>query len=151
MDKLRRDLGLWPAIATAVGIVVASTTLVSLRHGVGIAGYGFIYPMIFAFLLNVFVALAFAELSGMIPRAGSVNHYTLPAMGPLLGMIAIISGYVIVSIFASSAKVSVAGIVVHSVFWSAVGPTGVAIFLVIVIAVSNMLGKTFSYCIFGKH
>lgn len=82
--------------------IVASTTLVSLGQGVDIAGYGFIYPMIFAFLLNVFAALTFAELSGMIPRAGSVNHYTLPAMGPFMGMIAIISGYLIVSIFGTS-------------------------------------------------
>ncbi len=65
MDKLRRSLGLWPAIATAVGIVVASTTLVSLGQGIGIAGYGFIYPMVFALILNVFVALTFSELSGM--------------------------------------------------------------------------------------
>jgi len=142
MGKLRRSLGLWPAIATAVGIVVASTTLVSLGQGIGIAGYGFIYPMVFALILNVFVALTFSELSGMIPRAGSINHYTLPAMGPFMGMVAVISGYVLVSMFAGSAEVSVAGLVFHSVFWSGISPTLFAIFLVIIIAASNMLGNT---------
>ena len=74
--QLRRSLGLTTGIAASCGIVVASTTLVDMGHGFGLAGMGFIIPMLIAMFLNLMVALSFGELSAMIPRAGAINHYT---------------------------------------------------------------------------
>ena len=73
---LKKSIGLWGVIATATGIVVASTTLVSMGQGFGIAGKGFVIAMLVAAILNLFVAFSFAELSSMVPRAGGINHYT---------------------------------------------------------------------------
>lgn len=143
MSELKRTLGLWPAVATAVGLVVASSTLVSLGQGMGIAGPGFIYAMIAALILNLFVAFSFAELSGILPRAGGINHYTLPAMGPFMGMIAVISGYLLVNMFAGSAEASIAGLVFHEVFAPWMNPTVFSLLLVAILIMVNIMGIEF--------
>lgn len=137
---LQRTLGLWPAVATAVGIVIASSTLVSLGQGMGIAGQGFIYAMVAALILNLFVAFSFAELSGIIPSAGGINHYTLPTMGPFVGMVAAISGYVLVSIFAGSAESAIAGLIFSEVFAPWMNPTLFSIIVVAILVLINIRG-----------
>lgn len=141
--SLKRTLGFWPAVAAAVGIVIASSTLVSLGQGMGIAGYGFIYAMIAALILNLFVAFSFAELSSVVPRAGGINHYTLPTMGPFMGMIAAISGYVLVSIFAGSAEAAVAGLVFSEVFAPWMNPTLFSLIIVAILVAVNIRGVEF--------
>ncbi|MFD2215489.1 APC family permease [Metabacillus endolithicus] len=139
-NQLKRKIGLWTAIASAVGIVVASSAMVSLGQGFGIAGPGFIIAMVAAMLLNVFVAFTFSELSGMIPRAGGMVHYTLPTMGPLVGMVSVLSGYVLVNMFAGSAEAHIAGIVIHEVFAPAISPTLISVAFVILLALVNIRG-----------
>ncbi|MHB1406702.1 MAG: APC family permease [Desulfitobacteriaceae bacterium] len=137
---LKRSIGLYGAIATAVGLVVASSTLVTLGQGMGLGGPGFIYAMIFALILNLFVAFSFAELSAILPRAGGINHFTLPALGPFMGMVAVISGYVIVNMFAGSAEASVAGIVFQDVFVPGFSPMLFSFLLVAILGIVNILG-----------
>lgn len=140
VPELKRSMGLYAAIASAAGLVVAAGTLVSLGQGMGIAGPGFIIPMIIALVLNLFVAFSFAELSSILPRAGGINHFTLPALGPFMAMVAVISGYVIVTIFAGSAEAAVAGLVFSDVFVPWFNPTLFSILLVVVLAIVNILG-----------
>lgn len=139
-NHLKRKIGLWTAIASAVGIVVASSAMVSLGQGFGIAGPGFIIAMITAMLLNIFVAFTFSELSGMIPRAGGMVHYTLPTMGPLVGMVSVLSGYVLVNMFAGSAEAHIAGIVIHEVFMPSISPVLISVIFVILLALVNIRG-----------
>lgn len=133
-----RKMGLWAAAATAVGIVVSSSAMVSLGEGFGIGGKGFIFAMIAALLLNVFVAFSFAELSGLIPRAGGLNRYTAPALGSVASMIAVISGYVLVTLFAGSAEAGIAGVVVADVFKIPIDPLFVSLILVALLVVVGM-------------
>ncbi len=139
-NQLKRTVGLWTAVATAVGIVVASSSMVSLVQGFGIAGPGFIIAMVVAMLLNLFVAFSFAELASIIPKAGGINHYTLPTMGPFIGMISVLSGYVLVNFFAGSAEASIAGIVIHDVFFPTVNPTAISVIFMIVLCLINIRG-----------
>ncbi|WP_240375872.1 APC family permease [Bacillus piscicola] len=144
-NQLKRNIGLWAGVATAVGIVVSSSAMVSLGEGFGIGGPGFIIAVVFALLLNMFVAFSFSELSGIIPRAGGLNHFTLPAMGPLIGMIAVISGYVLVTIFAGSAEAAIIGFVFTDVFSVDINPMIISILAVAFIGISNLFGvKVFS-------
>lgn len=144
--QLIRSLGLWGAVATAVGIVVSSSALVSLGQGFGIGGKGFIIAMLFALFLNLCVAFSFSELSGIIPRAGGINHFTLPAMGPFVGMVAVISGYVLVTIFAGSAEAAISGFIVTEVFSVKINPVLVSIVVVLFLGISNLFGvKVFSW------
>lgn len=143
---LGKKIGLWAAVATAVGIVVSSSAMVSLGEGFGIAGRGFIFAMIAALLLNVFVAFSFAELSGLIPRAGGLNRYTAPALGSVVSMIAVISGYVLVVVFAGSAEAAIAGVVVADVFGIPVSPVVVSLVVVALLVTVSL----FSVKVYGS-
>ncbi|SDI16848.1 APC family permease [Alteribacillus bidgolensis] len=142
-NQLKRSLGLWAAVAAAVGIVVSSSAMVSLGEGFGIGGQGFIFAMVFALVLNLCVAFTFAELSGILPRAGGLNRYTLPAMGSFIGMIAVISGYVLVTIFAGSAEAGIAGLVFSEVFSIEINSTIISISAVVILGLVNIFGVKF--------
>jgi len=142
-QQLKRSLGCWACIATAMGLVVASSTLVMLGQGFGIAGPGFIIPMVIAVVLNLLVAFSFAELAAMIPRAGGINHYTLPAMGPFAGLLSVLAGYLIVNIFAGSAESAIPGIVFHEVFAPWMDPRVFSIGMIIILMLINIRGIEF--------
>lgn len=76
-----KKIGFIPCVATAIGIVVSSSALTLMGSGFGKGGTAFLISMIIAAFLNLCVAFSFAELSGILPAAGGINHYTLPAMG----------------------------------------------------------------------
>ena len=142
---LRRDVGLFPAICTAVGIVVSSSALFMLGSGFASGGPAFVIAMIIAAITNLLVAFSFSELAGMLPAAGGVNHYTLPAMGPTMGIFSVLSGYFMVAGISNAAESLVCGEVLslHLIpngpsthFW--------AFFMVIALGVLN-LGSVKSY------
>ncbi len=138
--ELKRVMGLWGGIASAVGLVVASTTLVLQGQGFGIAGPGFLIAMVTAMLINLFAMFSFAELSGMIPRAGSINHYTQAALGPFMAIVAVLASYFIVNIFAGSAEATVPGLIVHDVFIDWMPPRVFSVALVIILVFVNLRG-----------
>lgn len=127
-------------IAAACGLVVASTTLVSLGQGFGLGGPGFIIAMIAAIIINLCVALTFGELSGIIPKAGSIDHYTMPALGRFLAMLAVISGYLIVTLFAGAAEAAVPGIIFNEVLAPGVPPIVYTTVVVLLLAWVNYRG-----------
>lgn len=140
MKHAPQKIGFWTAVATAVGIVVSSSVMVSLGEGFGLGGKGFIIAMAAALFLNVCVAFSFAELAGMIPRAGGLNRYTAPAMGSVMSMIAVISGYVLVTLFAGSAEAGIAGLVVADVFGLGLDPLLISLAFVVALVCLNLFG-----------
>jgi amino acid transporter len=138
--ELKRVMGLPAGIASAVGLVVASTTLVVQGQGFGIAGVGFLIAMVIAMLINLFAMFSFAELSGIVPRAGSINHYTQAALGPFMAIVAVLASYFIVNIFAGSAEATVPGIIVHDVFWDWMPPRVFSVVLVLILVATNLRG-----------
>lgn len=109
-----KKLGLVSAIAAGVGLIVATSCLVSLSQGVGIAGKGFIIAMAIACGLNILVAFSFAELNALMPITGGLGQYTLAAMGPFISMIAVIGGYLFTNIFTASSEAAMIGFVITS-------------------------------------
>jgi amino acid transporter len=133
-------LGFWACFAVAVGLVVASSTLVTLGQGMGMAGSGFIIAMIAAWFLQLFSAQSFAELTTSLPKSGSINVYARIAMGPAAGIVAVLAGYVYMSFLTVPAELAVAGAVCNSVFASGVSPTVFALVLLGVFTIANLLG-----------
>jgi amino acid transporter len=140
MTQLKRSLGLTAAIATACGLVVASTTLIDMGHGFGLAGIGFLIPMAIAMILNLTVAFTFGELSSMMPRAGAINHYTLPAMGPFIAIIAAISGYLIVNVLAGGVEAAIPGIMISEFFIVGIDPRIPSVIILLVLMFINIRG-----------
>ncbi|NTV78888.1 MAG: APC family permease [Clostridiales bacterium] len=133
-------IGLISAICAGVGLIVATNVLMTLSQGVGYSGRGFIIAMAVVCILNIFVALSFAELNSLIPGTGSISHYTLAAMGPLPSMIAVVGGYLICQIFAATAEAALLGFVVNATFLPNVPPVVISIVAVVILYMINVLG-----------
>ena len=147
MAELKRELGLVPAVATAVGIVVSSSALMMMGQGFGLGGTAFLVAMLIAAFANICVAFSFAELASMVPAAGGINHYTLPAMGPAMGIFAVLTGYFAVSILSNAAESIIAGTVIYEVFFGSTGPSAVAwaVIMMTLLTLINLRGvKSFA-------
>ena len=140
-EELKKGvLGFPSLLATAAGVFVASTTLVSLGQGVGVGSYAFIAAMFVACLLMIFQAFTFSELSLMMPRAGSVSSYTEIALGHFPAIVATIAGYIIIQLLAAPAELSVAGIILSSLFLPNVPPVVIALVILAIFMTLNILG-----------
>jgi amino acid transporter len=133
-------LGFPSLLATAAGVFVASTTLVSLGQGVGVGGYSFIVAMFIACLLMIFQAFSFSELSLMLPRAGTVSSYTEISLGHFPAIVATLAGYVIVQLLAAPAELSVAGIILNQILVPGLSPKVIALIILAIFVVLNLLG-----------
>lgn len=141
MEELKKGvLGFPSLLSVAVGLVVASTTLVSLCQGMGLGGYGFILAMLIAWVLMIFQAFTFSELAIAMPRAGSISSYTEVALGHFPAIIATIAGYIIVQLLAGPAEIAVASIVMKNVFFPGLSPTLIGILMLLLFMLLNLLG-----------
>lgn len=135
-----KKLGLTSAIAAGIGLIVATSCLVTLSQGVGIAGKGFIIAMAIACGLNILVAFSFAEMNALMPISGGLGQYTMAAMGPFISMIAVIGGYLFTNIFAASAEAAMIGFVVQSSLLPGVNPMVITMTALLLLLVINMFG-----------
>ena len=88
-----KKLGLPSVISTAVGLIVATSCLMSLGQGAGAIGTGFIVPMILACAINICTAFSLAELNAMMPNlTGGLAQYTLAGMGPFITIVTMVGG-----------------------------------------------------------
>jgi amino acid transporter len=100
-----------------MGLIVATSCLVSLGQGFGLAGSKFIIALVVAALLNACVAMSFAELNYMMPHVnGGMGQYMLVGLGPWASIVSNISAYVIVIVLAVSVEVTITGLVLHGLF-----------------------------------
>ncbi|MGE7665181.1 APC family permease [Ureibacillus composti] len=93
--KLNRTLGFWAAYSASVGLVVSGTAMVVLGNGYGIGGPAFSIIALISLFIILSVALSYSEMAAMIPGAGMVGEYTLPALGKLPAIFAVLAGYIV--------------------------------------------------------
>lgn len=103
MEK-EKALPLPALVATAVGVVVVQSTMITMLNGAGIGQFNFLVAIGASALLALTYVLSFAELALMLPRAGSVSAYTQAALGPGLAIVATLSGYVAVALLGIPAE-----------------------------------------------
>lgn len=141
MSELRKDVLGFPSLfSAAIGLVVASTTLVMLGQGYGIAGYGFILATTIALVLMIFQSFTFSELALMMPRAGSISSYSEIAMGHFPAIISVLSGYVLVQFLAGPAELAITGIVLNKIALPGISATLISICILIALTTLNLLG-----------
>jgi len=139
-NKLKQTLGFWSCFSVAVGLVVASSTMVSLGQGMGIAGAGFVIAMIAAWVLQHFSAQSYAELSCIMPHSGGIRTYTRVAMGALPAIVATILGFVVPNLFAIPTELTVASSVLSDTFFPSVSPLFFGGLLLVVLTITNVVG-----------
>ncbi len=103
MEK-QKGLPLPALVATAVGVVVVQSTMISMLNGAGIGHFNFLVAIAISALLALTYVLSFSELALMLPKSGSVSAYTQAALGPALAIIATLSGYVAVALLGIPAE-----------------------------------------------
>lgn len=112
-----KKLGLGSVVATGVGLVVATTCLVSLGQGAGSIGSSFVIAMVVAGVLNLITAMSIAELNALMPNlSGGLAQYTLACMGPFPTIVSMIGGYLVCNILAASVESSLFSYTVLEVF-----------------------------------
>ena len=137
--KLHRALGFWGAFGTAVGLVVAGSTMVSLGNGFGLGGQAFLVAAFAAGIISILIAFSYAELANMLPGAGMISDYTAPALGHLFAIFGVIGGYGVLVGAVSNVEALVAGTALNRV-WSFVPVLPIAVALPTILVVINLLG-----------
>ncbi len=114
--RFNRTLGLAALLAVAVGLVVSQGVMVLMLQGAGMAGLGFIIPLALGYILALTYISSFSELSLMIPKAGGLGSYTEVALGHFPAILAVFSGYVVVTMFAVSAELLLVDYIINKIY-----------------------------------
>jgi APA family basic amino acid/polyamine antiporter len=87
MTELKRELGLWSAVAIVVGTVIGSGIfLVPMKMVNNVGTLPWVFTVwVVGGLLSLAGALTYAELSAMLPEAGGEYVYLNEAYGPVWG------------------------------------------------------------------
>lgn len=139
MDK---KLGLASAVATGVGLIIATSCLLSIGQGAAALGNTFIITMIVACLFNILTALSICELNALMPNlSGGMAQYTLASFGPFVSIVVNVGGYLTCQTIMGSSEVAMFGNTMSSVFESVpISGTVYSILLILILAVLNLFG-----------
>lgn len=136
-----KKIGLGSAVSVCVGLIVATSCLVSLGTGIGLAGSSFILPLFIVLILNGFLAFSFAELHSLMPNVdGGTGQYLLTGLGPVASIVGNVSAYVITMALACSAEIAMCSAVITQMFFPELEPRVIGVILVTVFFVINCFG-----------
>ncbi len=138
-------VGFPTALATSVGLIIASSVVLTATQGFGVGGGTFALAVVIAYIVMIAQSASFSEASGILPTAGSVYDYVAAGMGRFFAITGTLAAYFIVHVFAGTAETASAGLFAAASFdgldglndgWS--WTIGVA--LLAIFAVVNLIG-----------
>lgn len=140
MDK--KNLGLPSVIATSVGLIVATSCLLSIGQGAFEIGITFIISMAIACIFNMLFALSVSEMNALMPNlTGGLAQYTLAAMGPFVTIVIMVGGYLACNTMTSCAECAMFGNTLSEVFSQLGIPASVyCVILVVILMAINLRG-----------
>ena len=136
-----KKLGLGSVISISVGLVIATSCLVSLGQGAGSLGVTFIGAMLVAMLLNMATVASLSELNALMPNiTGGLAQYTLAALGPFPTLLSMVGGYLVCNTMSCGVEASIfsfavadtTGLKIPSIFYTLV--------IVVVLLIANLYG-----------
>ena len=138
---MQKKLGLGSGVAVCVGLIVATSCLVSLGTGMGSVGRWFIIPLFAVMVLNWFVAISFAELNSLMPGVeGGTGQYLMAGLGPLPSLIGNMSAYVITEILSLTAEITLCATVLKSLIFPGLSVGVIAMGVLTLFLVINLMG-----------
>lgn len=136
-----KKLGLGSVISTSVGLVIATSCLVSLGQGAGSVGIVFIGAMVVACLLNMTTIGSLSELNALMPNiTGGLAQYTLACMGPLPTIISMVGGYLICNILSAGVEASIFAYAMAEVIPLPIPSIVYTAVMMIVVMATNLIG-----------
>jgi amino acid transporter len=140
-------VGFPTALATAVGLIMASPVILTVTTGFGMGGSAFVAAMAIAFVVMRAQAASFAEAAAILPTTGSVYDYISCGLGRFCAITGTISAYLLVHVFAGTAETILSGVMALVNFErlnATLEGTGtswlVGVGLVTIFAITNALG-----------
>jgi amino acid transporter len=97
-------IGFPTALATAVGLIMASPVILTVTSGFGMGGRAFAAAVVIAFVVMQAQALSFAEAAAILPTTGSVYDYISCGLGRFCAITGTLSAYLLVHVFAGTAE-----------------------------------------------
>lgn len=136
-----KKLGLPSVISTGVGLIVATSCLMSLGQGAGALGTGFIVSMVLACAINICSALCMAELNAVMPNlTGGLAQYTLAGMGPFVTIVTMVGGYLVCQSIAGSVECAMFGNAINTIFHTGIPSSVFCIVLLVILIAANLFG-----------
>ena len=139
MDE--KKLGLGNVVSISVGLVVATSCLVSLGNGAGTLGSTFIFAMFIAMLLNITTVASLSELNALMPNTtGGLAQYTLAALGPFPTLISMVGGYLICNTMSCGVEASIFSFSLADVIGPSIPSFAYTVIMTVIILLANLRG-----------
>lgn len=136
-----KKLGLGSVISVSVGLVIATSCLVSLGQGAGTVGVIFIVAMIVACLLNMTTIASLSELNALMPNTtGGLAQYTLAAFGPFPTLISMVGGYLFCNVLSCGVEASIFAYALGEVIPLPIPTITYTIIVTVVLLIANLNG-----------
>ncbi|MDR0277742.1 MAG: APC family permease [Paucimonas sp.] len=149
----RGTIGFPTALASTIGLIMASPVILTATMGFGIGGSAFAVAMLIAVVLMLAQSTTFAEAAAILPTTGSVYDYINCGMGRFFAITGTLSAYLIVHVFAGTAETILSGVMalvnfehLNTLAESAGGSWLLGVGFVVVFAILNAFGVS----VFGK-
>ena len=136
-----KKLGLGNVVSISVGLVVATSCLVSLGNGAGTLGVTFILAMAIAMLLNMTTVASLSELNALMPNTtGGIAQYTLAALGPFPTLISMVGGYIICNTMSCGVEASIFSFSLADVVGGHIPSFVYTLIMTVIILLANLRG-----------
>ena len=137
-----KKLGLGSVVATGVGLIVATSCLLSLGIGASAIGITFIISMTIACVLNILTALSVSELNALMPNlTGGLAQYTLACLGPFITVIVMVGGYLLCNTIIGSAECAMFGNTLNDIFPQfGIPGSAYCVCLLVILIIANLNG-----------
>lgn len=140
-----KKIGLFGAVSTGVGMLIATSCFVSSASGSSAVGTPFVIAIIIACIANMLAVLSIAELNAIMPNlTGGIAQYTLAGMGPLLTIVTMVGGYLISNVFAAPAEGAMFANVMAEIVGDGVPPEVFSVGITIILVFVNLMGVNMS-------
>lgn len=137
-----KKLGLPSIVATGVGLIIATSCLLSIGQGASAIGLPFIITMAIACAFNMLTAFSICELNALMPNlTGGMAQYTLACFGPFVSIVITVGGYLTCQTIMGSSEAAMFGNTLSSVLPNVPIPGSVySIVLILLLLGLNLFG-----------
>lgn len=136
-----KKLGLRSVVSTSVGLVIATSCLVSLGEGAGTIGITFIIAMIIACVFNMISMASMSELNALMPNiTGGLAQYTLASLGPWPTLVCMVGGYILSSVLSAGVEASIFAYAIGETFHLPLPNITYTIIVTVILLIANLRG-----------
>ncbi len=136
-----QKLGLVSVVSTGVGLVIATSCMLSLCQGAAQIGTFFILSIVIACVLNMLTAASLAELNALMPAlTGGLAQYTLAGLGPFVTLVSMVGGYLICNSLTAPVEGTMFAFAMQEITGLSIPAPFFSVGLTILLVIANLLG-----------